>query len=208
MSEEKVSKPIYKKWWFWLIVIIVILAAVGSGDGSRPSSSSESSVAARADPIEEKRPESQARFIEIVSAAQQKSRDADNDMQRGSAKSGRDKNVCSLLKGMKVKNWTGTISKITSNSDGKGVIEVTIAPKITVKTWNNARSDLGDNTLIEPGSKFFDFVASLKKGTKIQFSGNFFRGSGGDCLRESSMSLRGKLEDPEFIFNFVEIGTI
>lgn len=208
MSEEKVSKPIYKKWWFWLIVIVVFLGAVGSGDGSKSGSSSNSTEAAKTDPIDEKRPEIQARFIEAVSAARQKSKDADNDMQRGSAKSERDKNVCALLKGMKVKNWTGKITNITSNSDGKGVIEVEIAKNITVKTWNNALSDIGDNTLIEPGSKFFDFVASLKKGTKIQFSGNFFRGASGDCLKESSMSLRGKLEDPEFIFSFVEIGTI
>ena len=208
MSEEKVKKPIHKKWWFWLILVIAFFGIFGSGSGSKSDSSSSSPEAAKLDPIDEKRPQTQARFIEAVSAAQQKSKDADNDMQRGSAKSERDKNVCALLKTMKVKDWTGKITNITSNSDGKGVIEVEIAKKITVKTWNNALSDIGDHTLIEPGTKFFDFVASLKKGTKIQFSGNFFRGSSGDCVKESSMSLRGKLEDPEFIFSFVEIGTI
>jgi hypothetical protein len=212
MSEEKVKKPIHKKWWFWLILVIAFFGIFGSGSGSKSDSSSSSPSsapeAAKLDPIDEKRPQTQARFIETVSAAQKKSKDADNDMQRGSAKSERDKNVCALLKTMKVKDWTGKITNITSNSDGKGVIEVEIAKNITVKTWNNALSDIGDHTLIEPGTKFFDFVASLKKGTKIQFSGNFFRGSSGDCVKESSMSLRGKLEDPEFIFSFVEIGTI
>jgi hypothetical protein len=212
MSEEKVKKPIHKKWWFWLILVIAFFGIFGSGSGSKSDSSSSSpssaAEAAKLDPIDEKRPQTQARFIETVSAAQKKSKDADNDMQRGSAKSERDKNVCALLKTMKVKDWTGKITNITSNSDGKGVIEVEIAKNITVKTWNNALSDIGDHTLIEPGTKFFDFVASLKKGTKIQFSGNFFRGSSGDCVKESSMSLRGKLEDPEFIFSFVEIGTI
>lgn len=208
MSEEKVSKPIYKKWWFWLIVILIFIGMIGSGDGSKSSSSSSAPEEVKLDPIDEKRPQIQAKFIEAVSAAQKKSKDADNDMQRGSAKSERDKNVCALIKSMKVKDWTGTITKITSNSDGKGVIEVEIAKNITVKTWNNALSDIGDDTLIEPGTKFFDFVASLKKGTQIQFSGNFFRGNSGDCLKESSMSLRGKLEDPEFIFRFSEIGTI
>ena len=212
MSEEKVKKPIHKKWWFWLILVIAFFGIFGSGSGSKSDSSSSSPSsapeAAKLDPIDEKRPQTQARFIETASAAQKKSKDADNDMQRGSAKSERDKNVCALLKTMKVKDWTGKITNITSNSDGKGVIEVEIAKNITVKTWNNALSDIGDHTLIEPGTKFFDFVASLKKGTKIQFSGNFFRGSSGDCVKESSMSLRGKLEDPEFIFSFVEIGTI
>ena len=205
MSEEKVKKPIHKKWWFWLILVIAFFGIFGSGSGSKSDSSSSSPSsapeAAKLDPIDEKRPQTQARFIETVSAAQKKSKDADNDMQRGSAKSERDKNVCALLKTMKVKDWTGKITNITSNSDGKGVIEVEIAKNITVKTWNNALSDIGDHTLIEPGTKFFDFVASLK-------TGNFFRGSSGDCVKESSMSLRGKLEDPEFIFSFVEIGTI
>jgi hypothetical protein len=214
MSEEKVKKPIHKKWWFWLILVIAFFGIFGSGGGSKSGSSSSSASssaapeAAKLDPIDEKRPENQTRFIEAVSAAQKKSKDADNDMQRGSAKSERDKNLCALVKNMKVKDWTGTITKITSNSDGKGVVEVEIAKNITVKTWNNALSDMGDHTLIEPGTKFFDFVASLKKGTKIQFSGNFFRGGSGDCVKESSMSLRGKLEDPEFIFSFTEIGTI
>jgi hypothetical protein len=212
MSEEKASKPIHKKWWFWVIVVVVFIGVFGSGSGSKSgsnsSSSSASSEPAKLDPIDAKRPENQARFIEIVSAARTKSKDADNDMQRGAAKSERDKNVCALLKNMKVKDWTGKITKITSNSDGKGVIEVEIAKNITVKTWNNALSDMGDHTLIEPGSKFFDFVASLKRGNIIQFSGNFFRGTSGDCLKESSLGLRGKVEDPEFIFNFMEIGTI
>ena len=212
MSEEKVSKPVYKKWWFWLIMVLVVIGIFGSGDGSdsgsSASSTSASSEPAKLDSIDEKWPDIQTRFIEAVSAAQTKSKDADNDMQRGSAKSERDKKVCALMKNLKVKDWTGKITKITSNSDGKGVIEVEIAKNITVKTWNNALSDMGDRTLIEPGTEFFDFVASLKKGTTIQFSGNFFRGSSGDCLKESSMSLRGKLEDPEFIFNFSGIGTI
>jgi hypothetical protein len=216
MSEEKASKPIYKKWWFWLIMVFVFIGVFGSGGGSKSSSNSSSSSASistpseppKLDPIDAKRPEIEARFIEAVTAARAKSKDADNDMQRGSAKSERDKNVCALLKNLKAKDWTGKITNITSNSDGKGVIEVEIAKNITVKTWNNALSDIGDHTLIEPGTKFFDFVAGLKKGTVIQFSGNFFRGSSGDCLKESSMSLRGKIEDPEFIFNFVEIGTI
>jgi hypothetical protein len=145
MSEEKVKKPIHKKWWFWLILVVVFVGVFGSGGGSKSDSSSSSTEAAKLDPIDEKRPEAQTRFIEAVSAAQKKSKDADNDMQRGSAKSERDKNVCALIKNMKVKDWTGTITKITSNSDGKGVIEVEIAKNISVKTWNNSLSDIGDS---------------------------------------------------------------
>jgi hypothetical protein len=76
MSEEKVKKPIHKKWWFWLILVIAFFGIFGSGSGSKSDSSSSSSSsapeAAKLDPIDEKRPQTQARFIETVSAAQKK----------------------------------------------------------------------------------------------------------------------------------------
>ena len=32
MGEEKVKKPIFKKWWFWLIVVVVLIIWGSSGD--------------------------------------------------------------------------------------------------------------------------------------------------------------------------------
>lgn len=36
--EEKVKKPIYKKWWFWLIIILIGIGIGGSAENTQPSS--------------------------------------------------------------------------------------------------------------------------------------------------------------------------
>jgi uncharacterized protein YecT (DUF1311 family) len=46
----------------------------------------------------------------------------------------------------------------------------------------------------------------LKKGQTVAFSGRFLPGSEGDCLRESSLTLSGKVASPEFIFQFDAVG--
>ncbi|MDC1001506.1 hypothetical protein OAS89_03375 [Alphaproteobacteria bacterium] len=33
MAEEKLKKPIYKKWWFWVILLIIGAIGAGSKDG-------------------------------------------------------------------------------------------------------------------------------------------------------------------------------
>jgi hypothetical protein len=45
----------------------------------------------------------------------------------------------------------------------------------------------------------------MKRGQKVIFSGRFFQGTDGDCLGESSLTLRGKVKEPEFIFRFSEV---
>lgn len=45
----------------------------------------------------------------------------------------------------------------------------------------------------------------MKPGQKVIFSGRFFQGSDSDCLSESSLTLRGKLRQPEFIFRFADL---
>ncbi len=147
-------------------------------------------------------PEDQREFIKIVTNAQQQSKSAANDMQRGGAKSQRDSALCALLSSTRVQGWRGTLAKISSNSDGFGVLAVKIAPDVTVKTWNNSFSDSRSGTLIPPGTPLFNKASGMSVGQSVKFSGNFFSGDSGDCIREGSLSLRGKLEDPDFIFRF------
>ena len=33
--EEKIKKPIYKRWWFWAIVIVVLIAFASGGDDDK-----------------------------------------------------------------------------------------------------------------------------------------------------------------------------
>lgn len=148
----------------------------------------------------------QRRFVEIVIQAQQEFKRADNAMQKGGAKQRRESALCKLLPEREVAAWTGKVTTIDANSDGKGVLGIEIAPNVLVKTWNNAFSDIMDKTLIDPSSEVFRAASALKKGQVVSFSGRFMPGTEGDCLREGSMTLSGKVTSPEFIFQFDAVG--
>ncbi len=150
-------------------------------------------------------PSDQATLLGIVTAAQSEASQAENDMQLGGVKSSRDKALCEALSSLSASYWIGRIDSISSNSDGKGVLAIEIAKGVLVKTWNNAVSDMLSDTLIEPGSQVFETASRMKPGQRVIFSGRFFQGTDGDCLGESSLTLRGKVKEPEFIFRFSEL---
>jgi len=182
-----------------LVVLVISFLVVNHSSQSAPSVSSLSgSAPAVLPPLE-------SRFIEIVSTAQGDSRRTENDMQKGGVKARRDKSICSTLSSYSVADWVGTVEEIDSNSDGKGVLGIRIAPDVIVKTWNNDLSDIGSDTLIEPGSPVFESAAAMKSGQLVRFSGTFLPGSSGDCLNEGSITLNGKVESPEFIFRFTKV---
>ncbi len=201
-TESAAKKQFYKKWWFW-VILVVALGALGKGGGGGGGGGTTLGGSASTAPVV--LPPEEARLVEIVSVAQAESRKAENDMQRGGIKAKRDKALCEAITSLAVNDWIGTVEKVDSNSDGKGVLEIFIAEDIKVKTWNNALSDIGSKTLIEPGSPVFVAASAMKRGQRVAFSGTFVRGSEGDCLGEGSLSLRGKIEDPEFIFRFSSI---
>ena len=103
-----------------------------------------------------------------------------------------------------MRNWTGTVGKLSSNSDGNGVLQVDIGDGIGVGTWNNAYFDIGDNTLIEASSPLFVQALRLSTGQRVGFSGRFLP-SDTDCIRERSLTLDGSIQEPEFVFAFEAI---
>jgi hypothetical protein len=129
-----------------------------------------------------------------------------NDMAKGAARPLRAKELCALLRSPSIRNWVGRVSKLSTNGDGKGVLEVQIDKDIVIKTWNNAVSDAGDNTLIDPGSPLFSKASALAEGKQVVFSGSF-RADSTDCVREGSLTLRGSLMEPEFIFRFSDVAS-
>ncbi|MEK9685630.1 MAG: hypothetical protein VW226_13865 [Rhodospirillaceae bacterium] len=201
---------ILKKWWFWVIVVVVIGAISNSGnENSGDSASSSSSKSeSKPDPVTENRPADEAAFIAAVQEGQTAAKGAENDMQKGAAKANRDKAVCAALSsGMRVSNWTGTIADIDSNSEGKGVLSIKLANDIHIQTWNNALSDIGSDTLMEPGSDLFNKVAGMKKKMAVTFSGSFIQDDD-SCIDEQSLSLDGKIKDPEFTFRFSDVNAL
>lgn len=205
--ENSAKKPFWKKWWFILIVVLVLIGIFSDND---KESSPEVSKSAPEPTIQ--LPSDQSALISLVAEAQKNSRSAENDMQRGGIKAIRDKGICNLVRAGtlgKVKDWIGKVNTIDSNSDGLGVLDVEIADNVVVKTWNNSFSDFQANTLLKPESEIFQKASMLKVGQRVSFSGTFIRGDDDrECLKEGSLTLEGKLSEPEFIFKFSDIKSI
>jgi hypothetical protein len=202
MAESTEKKPFYKKWWVWVIAVI-ILGAIGSQQGGDEDAPGERAKLAD-DPVILKRPDQQKNFVIITQEARKSGADAKNDMQRGGYLNTRGKEICNTLNSLVVKDWTGWVKSVDSNSEGQGVLSIRLARDIHVQTWNNALSDIAGNTLIKPGSKLFQSASSLETGAKVKFSGSFIKDDK-HCIEEQSMSLSGKIDDPEFSFRFSSI---
>lgn len=203
MVEKKQRKPFYKSWGFWAILIVLGILLGGKGEQETIANSvgTQSKAAVAAPEF----PKDQQEFVQIVVSAQKQARNTENDMQRGGIKAARDQQICAVMKSRAVSGWIGTVKLVDANSDGKGVFTVEIAHDVRVKTWNNAFSDISDKTMFEPGSALFNTASQLKKGQRVKFSGMFLKGSQGECVREASISLSGKVQDPDFIFRFSSV---
>ena len=143
-------------------------------------------------------PKQQREFVKAVSKAQEV--DTENELKLGKALSKRNKAICKVLASRSIKNWSGKIVELDANNDGKGIVSIEIAEDVHISTWNNAFSDMFDNTLIEPGSLFDDFLEH-EEGDIVRFSGKFADGDD-VCVNDSRITLSGKLQDPDFIFKF------
>lgn len=149
-------------------------------------------------------PADQSALVQINQVVREKLRAATNDLQKGALRPWRSKATCMNIKTTTAKNWVGTLDTLTTNNDGKGVVKIVIGEDLAVKTWNNALSDIGSDTLIEPGSSLYEKIESLNEGDTVIFSGHFFQ-SDVDCLHEGSVTLSGSLSDPEYIMKFEDI---
>jgi hypothetical protein len=178
------------------------VAAQGSTPSTSPATSgtlnsemtkSEPAVAAKqvaADvPVAGGMPLEETVFIKAVADARAAYEAASNDLAAGGVRAQRKSAICGALPSLSVENWQGTIDTLSSNSEGKGVVYIQLAPDVIVGTSNNAITDelLGNHTLIEPNTALFGILAKLQTGTEVRFSGSFFH-SDADCVYEVSMT--------------------
>lgn len=204
----------FLKWMGGLFLLALVVQGIKASQEDTPNSSqtSTSKVQISSTSLEPTFPipDDQAKFVQAVQKGQNANKVATNDMQKGGARATREKELCSLLLVPGIANWVGDVYSISSNSDGKGVLEVTIGPDVYVKTWNNAFSDVLHHTMIDPGTSLFDEASQLKEGQKISFSGSFVRDTRDSigCFYESSLTLDGKLSEPEFIFRFSDVSPL
>jgi hypothetical protein len=149
-------------------------------------------------------PPDQAAFVKVVLAAKREYQGAANDLAKGGVRAKRRAEIAQALPRLAVSGWLGRVGKLDSNSEGKGVLAVIIAEKVTLTTWNNALSDILHHTLIAPGGELFRACAGLKEGAQVTFSGTFFPDPT-DHVHEQSLTLAGSILSPVFTFKFGEV---
>ena len=193
-----------------LLLLGVAANAIKSINGSPISANAVSSDGQTTNVSARPMPKDEAAFVRAVQKAQADDKTAANDMQKGGVRASRENELCKMLGALNAANWVGDVYSISSNSDGKGVLAITVAPGVYIQTWNNAFSDIADSTLIEPNSPTFTKASQLKEGQQVKFSGTFFRDAEDTvgCLKEGSLTLDGKLSEPEFIFRFSDVAAI
>lgn len=147
------------------------------------------------------KPAQQEAFVKVVEEGQRAFKAAENDFQRGATRPVRSQAICNALRSVAVADWIGRVARLSTNSDGLGVLGIDIGSKILATTWNNALSDMSADSLIKPSTAIYQRMGSLKSGDLVRFSGNFVRGDV-DCVQEQSVTIRGSMTEPEFTFVF------
>lgn len=171
-----------------------------SGDSAGPSSVGGSGAGSRR-PARSEEPESQRRFVEIVSAAGDAYRSARNEVAESASRDSRRRALSKDFRSATVTGWVGRIKEISTNMDGKGVLAVSVGPDITLSTWNNELSDIASGTLIDKSSAVYGALMDLSVGDRVVFSGSFLP-SDEDHFAEQSITLHGSMVDPAFTFDF------
>jgi hypothetical protein len=140
-------------------------------------------------------PQLQKDFLNVIDGARTMYQRGETDLQKGASRPTRARALCALLepRRRRAEKWVGIVELLTTNNEGKGVISIDVGQKTFVMTYNNAFSDMGENTMLDPQGKLFAVAATLKKGDPVMFSGSFLS-SDKDCLLEVRLSMRTLLD--------------
>lgn len=198
--------------FFGVIILIVVISSSGKSSTTTDADSTSGSGGTSAEhPAKGKskkaiasKPTQEEQFISIIEKARDSADDADNAFRRRLALTNRNASICKLLKSKNIKNWTGEVKTLDTNGDGLGVLSIKIADNIKVGTWNNALSDLEDNTLIKKDSPVFEAMASFNEGDQVTFTGKLVTDSE-ECIGEQSLTDNGSTKTPEFTIRFSKV---
>lgn len=149
-------------------------------------------------------PSEQRKLIELAQRMRQKYSVARNEIQKSQVRDERRMLLAQAGIPFRVAGWTGQLVELDTNSDGLGIVRILMAPNVSVGTWNNAISDIGDQTLIQKNSPVYRKLAELQIGENVSFSGSFVM-SQEDHFKEVSITQDGSMEDPAFLFRFEDI---
>jgi hypothetical protein len=152
-------------------------------------------------------PQDQKQFIQIVERFDRAHTQANSDLERNATRVQRAKAICEAIRTPVVQNWTGTVSKVSSSPERKGIVKLALSSAIWVATSNDAISDIGQNTLLNPGSPLFDQIVLLKLNQQVLFSGSFIPDST-DCFKDTGSTFSGSMVQSDFLFRFSDISPL
>jgi hypothetical protein len=228
MTDNNVEQTSPKSPWYKrkkivipLALLVFMIAIVNSSSVSENSSSSDSTTTTSAEqnqttespepkPVSEEEskyglyPSDQKEFIDVIVAARAAIEDAETDLQESVALRKRDEDLCKILSSNSAKNWVGVIKNVGANGEGKAYVEIELADSVRVKTWNNAFSDLNDNTLIPTSASFFDRLVALTEDSKVVWSAKFLSDDD-SCLKKANFTDVFYGLDPQFVVRFSDI---
>jgi len=150
-------------------------------------------------------PASEQAFCDAINTGRDEYRAAQragsNELKLSILRTNRKNAVLSAAQGGNFKNWVGTIKTLSTNGDGKAILGIELPCDAVIGTWNNAFSDVMDQTLIPQSSPLYGGIAELSKRQKVKVSGKFTR-SDKDGYQESSMTEMGSMTDPTYVVRF------
>jgi hypothetical protein len=149
-------------------------------------------------------PDDQRRFVEVVSGFIKEFHKSKNELQESVLREDRKRALIKVMPSLYVNGWFGRISTLETTGDGSAILSVSISPSISIQTWNNSISDVIDNTLISKNSDLYSKLINCEEGNEILFDGGFFS-SEEDYVQETSITIRGSMLSPEFLFRFSSI---
>ncbi|WP_051231336.1 hypothetical protein [Kaistia adipata] len=161
----------------------------------------EDSIAALA--LQEQQPKDQAAFATAIGDAKKEFDPADFEAQM-ELQPRRAAAICKALPKPEVKDWVGAIRATDADSGGRLTVTVALPDGTLVKTWNNAMSDLDDNTLVPAGTPLAGTFGKLKAGDAVRFAGTFFSDEA-DCYRSTRLALGQSVMEPSFLFRFTAV---
>jgi hypothetical protein len=161
----------------------------------------EDGIAALA--LAEQQPKDQTAFTTVIGDAKKEFDTVDIEQQMD-IQPKRAAAICKALPKPEVKNWVGAIQAADADSGGRLTVTVALPDGTLVKTWNNAMSDLDDNTLVPAGTPLAATFGKLKPGDPVRFAGTFFADEA-DCYRSTRLALGQSVKEPSFLFRFTSI---
>lgn len=150
-------------------------------------------------------PANQRDFLAVAIDYRERFRSAANELQQSAL---RDERRAAFKKALgsrlTVEHWIGTLRKLETNSEGKAIVTVRLAPGVDLLTWNNSLSDTMHQTMIDQGTPLYAALMNMSVGDPVIVSGSFLE-SDEDGVWETSMTIDGSMTAPEFLFRFTTI---